>query len=124
MTGFSPKDHHPENDPVAHIKPLQGEVIQEVLDQVFTEIMRQDRLARAGKFGGTHVLPGGPSDARFRVLAEEVGEVARELNEIDQGNSTTGKLYEELVQSAACAVSFASAIIEERDGYRANLDTP
>ncbi len=113
------------SDPVArsqqgtmHIKPLQINVIETVLAKVMEEILRQDILAREGKFGGTHVLPGGPNDARLRVLMEEVGEVARELNERDQGHWEPRKLLDELIQTAACAVSFAAAHIEEENGYR------
>lgn len=116
MTGFRQPPYIP--DPVAHIKPLQVGVIEEVLAAVMEECLQQDVLAREGKFGGTHVLPGGPNDARLRVLTEEVGEVARELNETDQGKATPGQLLKELIQTAACAVSFAAAIKEEWDGYR------
>jgi len=121
--GIGGSGMRPHKDPalVAHIKPLQVNVIEEVLAAVMEEILRQDILAREGKFGGTHVLPGGPDDARLRVLVEEVGEVARELNEMDQGNSRerpTGKLLDELIQTAACSVSWAAAHIEEENGYR------
>ncbi len=119
------------SDPVAHIKPLRGSMITGVLDDVATEIQRQDDLARAGKFGGTHILPGGPDADRLVVLVEEVGEVAKELNEERAGNPVStglghhprrgpdpGKKYDELVQTAACAVAWATAHLEELKGYR------
>ncbi|KKM76519.1 hypothetical protein LCGC14_1379350 [marine sediment metagenome] len=106
------------SDPVAHIKPLQKIIIEGVLIDVMEEINRQDSLARAGKFGGTHILPGGPDSDRLTVLVEEVGEVAKEMNEERAGNGTPGKLYEELVQAAACAAAWATAHLEELSGYR------
>ena len=106
------------SDPVAHIKPLQGSMITGVLDDVAAEIQRQDDLARAGKFGGTHILPGGPDADRLIVLVEEVGEVAKELNEERAGNPNPGQKYDELVQTAACAVAWATAHLEELEGYR------
>ena len=106
------------SDPVAHIKPLQGVMIEGVLGDVAAEIDRQDHLARAGKFGGTHILPGGPDADRLGVLVEEVGEVAKEVNEEKMGQGEPGKKYDELVQTAACAVAWATAHLEEMEGYR------
>ncbi len=114
MTGLG----QPIRDPVAHIPPLQKKTIANVLVAVMDEIQRQDDLARAGKFGGKHTMPGGPEDARFRILGEEVGEVAKELNEADKGVEDTGGLYKELVQTAATATAWAAAHIEEGQGYR------
>lgn len=105
-------------DPVAHIKPLRGSVITGVLDDVAAEIQRQDDLTRAGKFGGTHIIPGGPDSDRLTILVEEVGEVAKELNEERAGNPDPGKKYDELIQTAACAVAWATAHLEELEGYR------
>ena len=105
-------------DPVAHIKPLRGNTITDVLDDVAAEIQRQDDLARAGKFGGMHIIPDGPDSARLTILVEEVGEVATELNKIRAGQKTPGKKYEELVQTAACAVAWAVAHLEKLEGYR------
>ena len=103
-------------DLIAHIPPFDPEILGDVAGQIINEIERQDDLARAGKFGGTHALPGGPDEARLRVLVEEVGEVAKELNEIDQGNSNRGDaLLAELIQTAACAGAWAAAILEGRD---------
>lgn len=50
-------------DPVAHIPALSRQSIDGAADSVVIEVWRQDELARAGKFGGTHVMPGtcGPS---------------------------------------------------------------
>ena len=108
-------------DTVPHIKPLRGSMITGVLDDVAAEIQRQDDLARAGKFGGTHILPGGPDSDRLGVLVEEVGEVAKEVNEERMGQGEPGKLYDELTQTAACAVAWAVAHLEELEGYRPAL---
>jgi len=48
-----------------------------------------------------------PLDTHFRVLVEEVGEVAKALNEKD----TMQHLYDELIQVAACAVKMAEDIV-------------
>lgn len=104
---------NPALDLPSHIEvsPLPHDSIRVTLDAVFAEILRQDVLARAGKFGGLHILPSGPDHARLAVLTEEVGEVARELNETLMGRaSPEGALVKELIQVAACAVAWATAI--------------
>ncbi len=103
-------------DRVPHIPPLNLWIIEGVVADVVREIARQDDLARDGKFGDTHILPGGPNADRLIVLVEEVGEVAKELNEARAGQGISGKLYEELVQTAACAVAWASAHLEGLEG--------
>lgn len=45
-------------------------------------------------------------DVKFRILTEEVGEIAKALND-KQGNDC---LYEELVQVATCAVAWAEEV--------------
>lgn len=107
-----------KDDQVHHVKPLRGSTILDVTAHVRAEIWRQDGLARAGKFGGKHTLPEGPNDARLRLLVEEVGEVARELNEADLGNPDPDGLYTELIQTAATAVAWTAALTEEAEGYR------
>ena len=103
------------SDVVAHIPPLQGTSIARASDDAVKEIARQDKLARAGHFGKLHTLPGGPDDARLGVLVEEVGEIARELNEMRIGSrSDRDYLYGELVQTAASAIAWAAAILEDR----------
>ena len=108
------------NDPVAHIPPLPQLLVEGVADDARREVLRQDTLARKGRFGGTHILPGGPNDARLAVLVEEVGEVAEWINEERQvpGGLASGALYDELVQVAACAIAWGAAILDDR------LETP
>lgn len=108
-------DGEPEpEDAVAHIAPLDAGVVLDAALEACHEVDRQDELARAGKFGGTHILPGGPDDARLRVLVEEIGEVAEELNEIDFEASDRGRVRDELVQTAAVAIAWIAAIDEGR----------
>ena len=96
---------------VAEVTSLDSLDIEVTLERVHAEILRQDQLARAGKFGGTHILPSGPDHARLAVLTEEVGEVARELNEaLIKGELDRDALVSELVQTAACAVAWATAL--------------
>jgi hypothetical protein len=103
-------------DAVPHIPPLAKESIWLASSEVRREVHRQDDLARAGKFGGTHIMPGGTDDARLRVLVEEVGEVAIELNEADiAGVSRTDDLRKELVQVSAVALAWVAAIDEDRE---------
>lgn len=104
------------SDPVAHIAPLDDMRIAIAMDAALDEIHRQDQLARAGKFGGTHIMPGGTDDGRLRVLVEEVGEAAKELNEADiQGVGRTSNLRKELVQVAAVAIAWVAAIDDGRE---------
>ena len=102
-------------DPVAHIPPLTMEARLKVSLVVQEEIDSQDDMARAGRFHGTHILPGGPDVDRLGVLIEEAGEVARALNEIKFGQANRDDLYNELIQTAACAEAWATAIAEGRE---------
>lgn len=104
-------------DPVAHIQPISPRLLEEVSTRCLDEVQHQDQLARSGAFGRRHTLPSGPNDARLRVLLEEVGEVARELNEYDINPSLEEDptdLIKELVQVGACAIAWAAAILEGR----------
>lgn len=114
-----------QNDPVAHIPPLTPEAREEVSLLVQTEIDRQDSLARAGKFDGTHILPSGPDPERMVVLTEEVFEalLITSLERVNQllnsgilaeGYERQEGLYDELIQTAACAEAWAAAILEDR----------
>ena len=73
-----------------------------VYDDIRTERTRQDTLAAAGRWGGESVATIS-DDRRLRVLVEEVGEVARALEEDDS------QLRVELVQVAAVAVAWLEA---------------
>lgn len=114
-------------DPVAHIPPLSPDTLRGVAVMVLNEIDRQDFLAREGKFGGTHILPGGPDPKRMMVLTEEMFEamLITAMERVSQsmmaglrpdgGYGRSEALKEELVQVAACATAWVAAIIEDRD---------
>ena|SRR3990167_8671199 len=95
---------------VENVSALSYAAVEQVAAAVKREIWRQDSLARAGKFGGTHILPSGPDHARLAVVMEEVGEVAREINETLMGRENPGALSKELIQVAACCVAWAAAL--------------
>jgi len=90
-----------------------GEHQVSTLVSVMIERDRQD-----AKFGwiGTpcSILPGDDDWAKFAVLGEEVGEVARALIERSFGNDTTAHLEEELIQCAAVCVAWVEANREKR----------
>lgn len=113
-------------DPVAHIPPFDPGTLGDVAGQIINEIERQDTLARQGKFGGTHILPGGPDPERMVVLTEEAFEamLLTALERLNQslnagigpnGYQRTDGLFDELIQLAACAGGWAAAILEGRE---------
>jgi len=79
---------------------------EEVLSQVALERQRQDQLKALGKFQYTCADPQPGSGAKLAILMEEVGEVARELNE----DGMAFKLREELIQVAAVACAWIEAL--------------
>ena len=103
-------------DPVAHIPPLSRAAIDGAADSAVVEVWRQDDLARSGKFGGTHVMPGGTDLERLAVLAEEFGELSIEVCkgiEVD-GQVRREGLRGELIQVAAVSLAWVAAIDEGR----------
>lgn len=91
-----------------------------VLDAVWNERKRQARLQAEGRFQHTlsDVLPPVKEAFKLAVLAEEFGEVAREVCELGSNGKRErakhlARLYEELVQVAAVAVAWCEAIEDE-----------
>lgn len=93
-----------------------------ILLAISEERDRQDNLKAQGKFRYSCADPE-PTDAwRFTVLGEEVGEVARELNEssvfhcehADPSDDT--KLESELIQVAAVCVAWLERIQARKVG--------
>lgn len=108
-----------DKDPVAHIPPLKQRTLRKVAEEMIDEVDRQDDLARAGKFEGTHVLPGGTDLERLAVLAEEFGEAGGEVCKglhADGYTRREDRLLKELIQVGACALAWAAAIREGRSG--------
>jgi hypothetical protein len=108
---------------VLDVAPLETQLLESIAERALVEISRQDMLARARRFGGTHILPSGPNVARLGVLTEEVGEVAKECNEElmadpaeakESAQARRHRLQTELIQVAACAVAWATALEEGR----------
>lgn len=77
-----------------------------VLRMVRIERDRQDTLIAEGVIPHDLALAYVPSGLKLGVLTEELGEVAKALN--DQEGSE--RLREELVQVAACAVAWAESL--------------
>ena len=92
-----------------------------VLDEVLAERRRQDE-----KWGDRTLALGYPEPIAFAILAEEVGEVAREVERNAFEVTTRGKalqrarIREELVQVAAVAVAWiegmdhSERVVQER----------
>lgn len=83
------------------------------------ERLRQERLCREGKFAHTCADLNWDADRKLGVLMEEVGEVAKVLNEVPvwrpMNNADRKVLREELIQVAAVAVAWVESI-DLRDG--------
>lgn len=75
-----------------------------VSELVFLERQRQKRLKEQGKFPFTPDEDGASDDYCLRVLVEEVGEVAKSLQE--DPDST----IDELIQVAAVAMAWAERL--------------
>lgn len=77
-----------------------------VLVSVELERQRQDNLLEQGVIPWNLTDPLVAPGAKLGVLMEELGEVAKEVNE----DGDEKALYTELVQVAACAVAWAEAL--------------
>jgi NTP pyrophosphatase (non-canonical NTP hydrolase) len=89
--------------------------IQGILGDLIQERWRQDK-----KHGADRQLS---PPSRLAILAEEFGEVAKEVNEFMHGCGNKVRLREELVQTAASAIAW----IEQLDnfgGHRLTGPTP
>ena len=75
-------------------------------DQVFTERLRQEHLRAAGKFKTDCSAVDSPSAENLAVLAEEFGEVAKEVCEYLSSGVMSPNLEKELVQVAAVACAW------------------
>ena len=82
-----------------------------VLSQLTLDAI-QAEATRAHLVHGEHsMLAGSDNDRRYRILAEEAGEVARVLNEAEiQGTLDRDHLVQELTQVAAMAATWIEAL--------------
>jgi hypothetical protein len=73
---------------------------------------RQQKLFLAGEFHFTCSSPTASAPRKFRILAEELGEVANALDRLEARHSSLNArhLIEELVQVAAVAVAWLEAL--------------
>lgn len=102
---------------VSEVASLPVAEIEDVAQKAVQEIQKQERLAHMLRFGGAHVLLGDQNFAKLPVLLEESGEVARELNEaIVTGRLDEAKLFDELVQTAAVCLAWATALQLKNEG--------
>jgi hypothetical protein len=94
-----------------------------ILDDVTAERARQDFLQERGVFPATLAQEGLSAADRLAVVAEEFGEVSREVAEaIASGVLNETHLRAELVQLAACAVAWVEYI--DGVGSRARATAP
>jgi NTP pyrophosphatase (non-canonical NTP hydrolase) len=90
-------------------------VISDILSEVLNERERQDVLKAEGKFKKT--CADGMSNAeRLAVLAEEFGEVAREVCEQIEGFTDWYKMRTELIQVAAVCVAWVEGLDKQKTG--------
>lgn len=88
--------------------PLERRLI---FDDITAERDRQETLLASGKFAWTCAGPDVPDLDRLAVLAEEFGEVAREVCRVACEKGTpSGDLRVELVHVAAVAVAWLEGI--------------
>jgi len=80
--------------------------INNVLDDIRDERVRQDEMLREGLIPHDCTNPSVNGFLKLAVLTEEVGEVARALND----DESYINLYTELIQVAAVAVAIAESI--------------
>lgn len=85
----------------------QQEARLDIYHEIDVERTRQDE--KFGWIGSASLLPGDNDWAKYAVLGEEVGEVARALLERSFGNDTTEHLETELIQVAAVAIAWVEA---------------
>lgn len=85
--------------------------MRRVWDDVTNERYRQEKLRLSGKFSDTLASHHIASAEKLAVLAEEFGEVAREVCELGSYEN----MRKELVQVAACCVAWCEAIDEQQD---------
>lgn len=92
-----------------------AELFADIVFQIRRERDRQEELKKTGRFDFTCSDPGITNAGRLAVLAEEVGEVAHEVNEGIGLQSSARyvdlvKLRKELIEVAAVTVAWIEAI--------------
>jgi uncharacterized protein DUF3310 len=99
----------------AEPSPAPGHALERALRDIADERRRQEELKAAGKFKHTPADPELSDDARYRILGEEVGEVAKALNERDAAGAQArgahnAHIREELIQTAAVCAAWVERL--------------
>lgn len=92
------------------------ELPRSVLERIWMERLRQKDLFRAGKIAFDCASPVVSDHRKMSVLTEEIGEVAKEVNEAETGENKKQarvRLKTELVQVAAVAIAWLEALEQE-----------
>lgn len=95
------------------MKPISFDVPEfrmDVLKDVAFERIKQEQLRVAGKFSHTCASQQLKDGQKLAVLVEEVGEVAKAINE----SSGSDSLRNELIQVAAVAIAWVESIDQAR----------
>ena len=93
----------------AWLSPAPGGT-RRAMRQVWSERERQRELFREKKISFDVAGPIIDPRRKFRVLAEEVGEVAHALDQIENHGMASGNLHMELIQVAAVAVAWLESM--------------
>jgi hypothetical protein len=97
-------------------KIFNSPAMMAVFERIAQERCRQEGLARAGKFSSTCASKIMDDNRKLRVLVEEVGEVAQEIDFLENAKGAlsrakfSGQLREELTQVAAVAVAWLESL--------------
>ncbi len=81
-------------------------MVDSFADSVFVERIRQETLRKAGKFKTDCSNPKAAPHENLAVLAEEFGEVAKEVCEFLSTGHMSSNLEKELIQVAAVACAW------------------
>jgi NTP pyrophosphatase (non-canonical NTP hydrolase) len=84
-------------------------------DRVFIERLRQESLRQQGKFKNDCSDPRSHPQINLAVLAEEFGEVAREVCEYQNTGIMSSNLENELIEVAAVACSWWEALQKAKE---------
>lgn len=100
---------------------MAGRPSSRVLVYVRVDEAREHQDEKFGWMGSDNPMSHLPqddshNDAKLKVCIEELGEVARELNDSDHRPLDRAKLHKELAQLAACCVAWIEADYER--GWR------
>lgn len=95
---------------------MAWEALEMVLNDVRHERKRQEVLKAEGRFKHTLADDGLSDGQKLCAIAEEVGEVGRDVlaaaGEVTDGDGSTAALRKELIQVAALAVAWAERLTD------------